>query len=99
MKKNILSTVLVFSILFLFSASPVDACLNDRDVEATEREFKSNYETKKPQVQADQAPEARGEKSSNSTIRVVKVGLSGTGLLMLLAGGVLVIQRLRLSDE
>jgi len=91
MNRTFCTLILGTALLLLFNALPAAACLNDREVETDEQEFRSRYETEPPTVQVEQTPD------DGQQIRLSGLLAGGTGLLLTLAGGALVVLRLRNS--
>jgi hypothetical protein len=80
--------VLVLSMLTIFAiALPASACLNDRDVNAKEREFKSQYHQNTPSVPPEPvySPPMRE--------KMVPYAALGTGSFLLLGAGLVCLRR------
>jgi hypothetical protein len=80
--------VLVLSVLTIVTvAVPASACLNDRDVKAKEREFKSQYQEIAPSVPSEP------EYSPPLRDKVVPYAALGTGSFLLLGAGLSCLRR------
>ena len=72
----------------LVPAGAATACLNDREVERTEREFKSSYIEK-------QAPPTPTYPEPTPKNNLLTYGGSGAGMVLLLGGFVLALRRVK----
>jgi len=77
------------SVFLLTAAAPARACINDRDVDKTEREFKSNYDFK------SEYREVPAESPSLSGHGGQELALGGLGAVLLLGAAVITTRKLR----
>ena len=78
------------SLLLLSSVAPAPACINDRDVDKTEREFKSNYEFK-----SDYREQPAIESPSPAQQRGQELAFGGFGTVLLMGAAVITTRKLR----
>jgi len=84
MRHFFLGSMTSLVLLFTF-AFPARACINDRVVDISEREFKSSY-LEQP---ADESPSPDEETSPAEEGQLLAVAVSGAGLLLFVGAGLL----------
>ena len=86
MRRSLAVLVLSFSMV-LAIAVPAFACINDREVNAKEREFKSQYQESTPSV----APTPNY--SPGGQDKLIPIAALGTGSLLLVGAGIVCLRR------